>query len=231
MARRRRMGRSGGARRRKVVWDTPSTDLAFGDFPVATITSIVPQDGSYSGIKRYTGQDRTVLRSIGQIRGRVDQSGLQANTALCLELCVGLSYFDSTQDTDGQASLATIGDGAGPLSDADNSRWFIRCCLCIPLGILAKAIQSGDNITEMFPPMGSANPYSAGYSYLGAAEGTEELTWWCNFDTKAKRKIRGLDTPWLNIAMEITSSVAVAAGDDIAVSVDSFQLRQVYAIG
>ncbi len=217
---RRRFTR-GRSRRRNTVWDDIS--LATASLPLLVLDSTQIRDGAFSGIKRYSGSDFTVRRTIADCTVRMTQLGTQVNKDMCIEICIGLSWFDSLADTDGQGNNTTISDGTGPLTDADNSRWYARCCVCIPIGQLTGWGSSAFGRNMVVETMPGAGWWIAGATSAAAIE----YGMWCHWDTKAMRKQRGLESEFLNIAMEARSNVALAAGDDLTIAMNQFSGRHV----
>ncbi len=219
MARHRR--RSFGRKRTNTVWDDIS--LATASLPLLLLDSTQIRDGAFSGIKRYSGSDFTVRRTIADSTVRMTALGSQVNKDMCIEICIGLSWFDSLTDTNGQGNNTTIADGTGPLTDADNSRWYARCCVCIPIGQLsgfASGAFGRNMVVETMP--------GAGWWITSATTAAAvEYGMWCHWDTKAMRKQRGLESEFLNIALEARANVALAAGDDLTIALNQFSGRHV----
>lgn len=223
MARRRTRRRSSG-RRQRVIWD--SLSLPQASLPSLLLTNAAGSlDGAFSAIKRYDGTDLTVRRTIGQVGGRITSLGDQADRDMELELCVGLSWFDSMADTDGQGLNTTISPGTGPLDDVDNSRWYVRCCVTIPLGT---QILFGATENIVVPTNIGDSTYGGVWWVLGGT--IAEFGFQCFFDTKAMRKQHGKQSEWLNIAMQAQTSSLPAVGDDITVALNSFNARHVLSV-
>jgi len=156
--------------------------------------------------------------------GTMDMTGT-ANGDFGIELCVGLSIFDSMADLDGIAINSTVIAGTGPLTDADNSRWYARCCLLIPFGAWrAAGIITAVPWVMHFP---SPRPYS--HSVLTVHEsGTANImnwTWHCEVDSKAMRKLEGIETENIQLAFEAVANAAVDTGNAFTWGVDMMEGR------
>lgn len=161
--------------------------------------------------------DRTIRRTIVDIQGQVFQLDFQATSTAVVEVCIGIGAWDSAADTEGQAVNTTMAPGTGPLSDAANSRWMIRCCIQIPVGLQVQ-FGSAENIV--------VNPTPGVYWILnGGTAVTGGFTFGCHVDTKVMRKLRGLETSWLNIALECSADPTPTAGDDITCQLDAISGR------
>ncbi len=210
-------------RRQKVVWDTLA--VAQANLPLLTLDSTnVGQDGAFTSVQRWAGSDVTLLRTIFQALIRIDELGFQVDKTAVLEICVGLSPFDSMGDLIGQAFNTTLALGTGPLSDADNSRWFARCCVLIPIGIGNVGATTQHQMASFSPT--SRNPSSSQVYWVHNADPTKaSITWFCEWDSRTKRKLQGSETEWIQLAMEAKVSVVPAVGDDITVALDAFSGR------
>ncbi len=217
------------ARRQKkrIVWDT--INLVQADLPSLILDSTQARDGAFSGIKRYEGTDLTVERTIFQTSMSIRMEDFQVNPDSMLELCVGLSWFDSQTDAAGLAINTTLAAGTGPLSDADNNKWSARCCVQIPIGSFVKYT---DKENLVFPLQGPRAGPGTGYWWIiGASTGAgQEIGWFCEWDSRTRRRQHGIETPFLNIALEAEVSATPAAGDDITVLMNAFSGRQVLSL-
>ncbi len=227
MARRRRV--RGRGKRTPVFWDDLKVSLA--SLPSGSIAAAATRDGAFSSITRYgtstskVGGDLLIRRTIVQFvsQGIMDMA-TTANDDLVIELCVGLSIFDSMGDTDGVAANTTIVAGTGPTSDADNSRWYVRCCIQIPFGTLR-----GFGAVTAYPmviPYESAREYAKGHLLIGedAAE-VMSWAWFCEVDSKSMRKMEGIQTENVQVAMEVTANQAIATGNSFTWSMDQLSGR------
>ena len=214
MAISRRRTRSFGRSKRPVYWDTFS--LTQAKMPQVIVTNGTLIDGAFSAYRRYEGvTDRTIRRTIIDITGEVFQLDFQVSSAAVLELCIGIGMWDSSADVEGEGNQTPLLPGTGPLTDADNSRWMIRCCIQIPIGT---ATQWGS--TENIGPV-PAGPHAYWY-YTGGTAATGGFGFGCHFDTKVMRKMHGLNTQWLNLALEASISPTPAVGDDITAQINGF---------
>ncbi len=224
----RRVRRARGGRRKAVMWDTlniPSVNLPSGSIP-----ALAQEDGAFSSILRYgatgdkMGGDVTIRRTIlntlvnGQsILGAVD-------AALNIEMCIGLSVFDSMGDADGTAINTTVFPGTGPLTDADNSRWYARCCITIPFGQWR-----GVGATTALPaiiPLQSARPYMRGWFSMLEVSATQlNWSWFCEVDSKSMRKMEGIETEHVQFAFEARANKAQIATNSFAWQVESVSGR------
>ncbi len=220
--------RSGGRRRRKVVWDT--LNLVQADLPLLTLDSTQARDGAFSGIKRWIGADVTILRTLMLSTVRITYLDFPVDTDTVLELCIGLSAFDSMGDADGLAINTTLANNTGPLTDADNSKWFARCCVLIPLGSFVTLVAANDNlVVPLVSPRGG--PGGGHYVVYGGGAGAQEITWYCEWDSRTKRRLQGAETPLVNVALEARTSSTPAVGDDITIAMNAFQSRIVRTSG
>ncbi len=227
MARFRRR-RSGGARRRqRLVWDT--LDLVQADLPVLILDSTAARDGAFSGIKRYDGTDLTVKRTIFDVVGRITVLDEPVALDAVLEICIGLGWFDSQTDADGLAIATTMANGTGPLTDADNNKWYARCCVDIPIGSWMPNFTVAGR--GMVVPIAGKTGLS-GHAYIigSGAPTTVEMGFHCHWDSKAQRRQHGIETPFLNLAVEARISITPAAGDDVTIRINKFSGRHVLAI-
>ncbi len=219
------MARGRGRRRQKVVWDLIRAVQA--NLPLLTLDSTnAGADGAFTSLQRWAGSDVTLLRTIFQTFVRIENAGPQVDPTAVLEVCVGLGIFDSMGDVGGQAFNTTIAAGAGPLSDADNSRWFARCCVLIPIG-QNLLVGTSENLSQMLvaPRSGPHSGYITEYG--GGTPTTRGWRWYCEWDSRVKRKLQGSETEWIQCAMEAKVSVVPAVGDDITVAMDAFSGRVV----
>lgn len=223
MARRFRGRRSSSRRRQKVVWDTLSQPQNV--LPVLTLDSTQARDGAFTSVKRWRGSDVTLLRTIFQCMTRVFQLGFQVDTTAVLEICIGLSLFDSMGDPGGVATNTTIASGTGPLTDADNSRWFARCCVLIPIG-QAGSVPTGAGVVIVPFVAPRSGPHSGYLQHFGSdVAAGQSYRWYCEWDSRTKRKLQGAETVWVQLACEAQVSVTPAVGDDITIAVDAFSGR------
>ncbi len=211
--------RSARRMKRPVFWDSflaIQSTLPGG----ITIASTNQVDGTQTGLRRYIGStDRTIKRTIADFLVTVDQDGFQTSTDSVLELCVGIGIMDTPGDVDGQAGNTTIADGAGPLDDADNSRWMVRCCVQIPIG-RASILGSTENI--------SWKPTADSFvNFSGASEGGAQWDWGCHIDTKSQRRLRGLETQWITVALQASVDPIPTAGDDVNINMNALSCRWV----
>ncbi len=161
---------------------------------------------------------------------RVSQIGFQVNLNAVLEICVGLGIFDSMGDADGLAINTTLFNNTGPLTDADNSRWFMRCCVQIPIGQASRLAAGQTMVLPLIAP--HAGPHS-GYllQYGGNTPAAQEYRWYCEWDSKTKRTLRGTETDFVQLAMEARVTTTPAVGDDILIALDTFDGRVVKTSG
>ncbi len=222
MARRARSFRR--RRRQHTIW----TDIRLlqASLPTVLLDENTPIDGAFSGVTRLEGTDFTQKRTIVDMSATISQLADPASNSTMLEICIGLGWFDSMQDAGGQAVNTTIVAGAGPLDDINNSKWFARCCVYIPLGsmILRVPTAPNDNGTVIPVPGGSL-------FVIGPTAATREIVWQCHLDTKAQRKQEGQQSEYLNVAIQArVASGDLAAGDDVSIQMHGFMGRQVLAI-
>lgn len=211
-------------RRQRTIWTEIRKPAA--SLPSILLDETTPIDGAFSGLDRYSGTDFTVKRTIVDFSCTIDRLANAANAQTMLELCVGLSWFDSQADVDGQATNQAMLGGTGPLDDINNSRWFVRCCVLIPMGFLQLRVPSATNDTGMSwtVPGGSVK-------VLGNTAAGQQVVWDCHIDTKAQRAQHGQESEWLNVALQGRIVQGdLAAGQDIACFMDAFMGRQVLAI-
>ncbi len=221
------MARRGGRRNKRIVWDT--INLVQADLPSVILDSVQARDGAFSGIKRYDGTDLTVERTIFQSSVSIRMEDHQVNPDSMLELCIGLSWFDSQTDAAGLGINTTLAVGTGPLTDADNNKWHARCCVQIPIGSFVKYT---DKENLVFPLISPRSGPSSGYWWVvGASTASgSEYGWFCEWDSRTKRRQHGIETPFLNVAMEAEVSATPAVGDDITILMNSFSGRQVLSL-
>ncbi len=229
MAFRRRRSRSAGrSARPRVVWDTLGITQA--DLPSLLLDSTQARDGAMSAIKRFHGGDVTLLRTIFESVVRIQYLDFPVVQDAVLELCIGLTSLDSSGDAAGLALNTSMALGTGPLSDADNSRWFARCCVQIPLGVYFTLVAANDNIVLSLPdPRGG--PGHTTVTVLGGGVGAQEISVHCKWDSKTKRRWQGAETEWITVALEASISSTPAVGDDITVVMNSFNGRIVRTMG
>ncbi len=218
--------RSRGRRtRQKVVWDNIKEVQA--NLPLLTLDSVNGgADGAFTSLQRWRGADVTLLRTIFQTMVRIQEDDFQVDKSSTLEICIGLGIFDSMGDVTGQAFNTTLAPGTGPLTDADNSRWFARCCVLIPIG------QNNllGNTENLVAPITGARggPSSSYWTALGGGTAAgQTMRWYCEWDSRTKRRMQGTETEWVQLAMEAKASVVPTAGDDITVAMDAFSGRVV----
>lgn len=201
--------------KRPVMW--VAHEAVQADLPTLSFTSAQQADAAMTSLMRFTGNDGTVRRTIGDTQVIIESLGDHPNQDLVLELCIGLAYFDSNTDVDGQAVNTSLSTGVGPMSDAESNKWFFRCCVQIPLGINT-LIATGENLVRQLPAGGAL-------SLWGAASAL--WMWDCHIDSKSMRKLQGFNQPWLQLVVEGRTSSLVAVGDDVTVKVNALGLRQV----
>ncbi len=201
--------------------------MAQTDMPDALLDNLTAIDGGFSSVKRYTGAsgDLLVKRTILDVTCRITQLGLQVSNNSILRICVGFSYFDSMGDLNGQAVNTAILAGTGPLTDADNSRWFIRCCVDIPLGQMNLLINAAE--TGMVFPLAGKDGLNGSWWAIANTAGNQEFGFHCHVDTKTSRKLQGRESEWLQMALECSVEPTPAAGDDISILINGFHGRQV----
>lgn len=219
----------GRGRRQKVVWDQLTSPIA--NLPLLILDNAnLGRDGAFTGVHRWLGADVTLLRLIFQSMCRVTFLDFPVDPTTVLELCVGISSWDSSGDLDGQGVNTTMVAGTGPLSDANNSRWMARCCVVIPLGSAATLAATE---TVVLPTRGPRNGPGTGYSmWIGnSIAANQRIHVYCEWDSRTKRTLRGSETEWLNVALEAATSTPPAVGDDITISMDHFGGRVVKTSG
>ena len=213
-------------RRKPVYWDT--LDIPLLNLPAGSIAVGDLIDGVFSSIRRYEDVgDQTIQRT--QVGFTMDATVVHAATLALgsvLELCVGISIFDSMSDVDGQAVNTTIVDGTGPLDDASNSRWYARCCIQIPIGALALSLAS--TTENVVLPYESAREFSKGYCVVMRRNSTNlELSWYCTIDSKTKRSLRGSESQWLQLAAQARVNTTPVVADRIDWTMNSFNGRHI----
>ena len=207
-------------RRTPVYWDV--SGLKKNQLPNLVLDELTAVQGAQTAIKRYnSGGDRTIRRSIGACTGSIVQLANQTDPDAVLSLCIGLSVGDSTADLNGQAVNSEMGLGTGPLTDADSSAWMIRCCIQIPIGMADEWSVNQENL--VFSP----TPTSQWWAFGGASGAEIPMGFSCSWDTKQMRRMRGKDTPWLNVAMEAEIDPTPDAGTDISINLNGFSNRWV----
>lgn len=219
MARRRfGLARRSRARKRKKVWD--SVVMQQADLPTATLSTGVATAGGFSSIRRYeSSSDMLIRRTIADALVRCVFNDVTSGGELVIRLCLGLSIFDSMGDTNGEAINAPVTDGTGPLDDADNSRWFIRCCVDIPVTFLRNLTQG----SAASPLVWNPNPEMS----IIFDSVSDELRFFCHIDTKAIRKLQGLETEWQQLAIQLHDNGAGISAGTFEAFVDSWNQRQV----
>ncbi len=226
MARRRMRGRGRGrGRGARVVWDTLFQPQSL--LPLLTLDNVNGgRDGAFTSLIRWRGADVTILRTLFQSLVRVSFLDFPVDATSVLEICIGLSPFDLMGDINGTATNTTLAANTGPLTDADNSRWFARCCVQIPIG---RAATLAVTETPIIPFVGArAGPHTGALMWIGnTIAANQSITWWCEWDSRTKRKLQGAETEWIQLAVEAAVSVVPAVGDDITVGMDSFRGRVV----
>ncbi len=214
--------------RKRIVWDT--IDVVQADLPTIVMDNAgLGTDGAFTSIKRYDGTDLVVERTIFDFTCRIEQEDFQVSPDAVLELCVGLSWFDSMSDISGIALNSTLVDGTGPLSDADNSRWYARCCVQIPIG---QFVSVTANASMVVPLTATARgPHSGHWWHKGGGTALgQEISWYCTWDSKAKRKQQGIETENLQLCMEGRVTPIPAVGDSVDVSMNHFGGRHVLSL-
>ncbi len=203
-------------KRKAVYWDNVA--VAENILPVALLDEVTNIDGSFTAIKRYIDvPDRTIVRSIIDFQVRTTTLIDPPDRDQVLEICVGIGIKDSAGDTNGQASVTTLEPGTGPLDDASNSHWMVRCCVQIPMGMFLD-LGSGENVVIHPTP-------NSWIMMLGGNAAQESATWGCHIDTKVKRKLHGTQTPFINVAMQTRASPALTAGEDQFTQMNAFNVR------
>lgn len=200
---RRSFRRSFRRRRRPVVWD--AFDF-IADLPGPSIadTDGTNPVGQATGLVRYTQMEAFIKRWIMDTAVQLTYSGTAPSTAAVLELCIGLGVFDMESVTDGQGLATPIAAGTGPLDDADNNKWFARCCVMIPLGEMLATTNAATN--PVFPEQ---------HGWLWYVQTSDRIFWKCHIDTKSGRKLQGLQTPWVTVVLQGAMSVALPASASI----------------
>ncbi len=224
----RRMARRSFARRARkpVYWDT--LDVALADLPAGSIAAADFIDGAFSSIRRYDDVgDQLINRT--QVGFTMDATAVHSGTLALgsvLELCVGISIFDSMGDADGRAVNTTIVDGTGPLDDASNSRWYARCCVRIPIGALSLSLAS--TTENVVLPYDSPREYSRAYVVVMRRNSTNlEMSFHCEIDSKTKRKLAGAQSQFLQLACQARTNVTPVAGDRIDWTMNHFSGRHI----
>ncbi len=225
--RRRFRSRSRGARPR-LVWDT--IEVVQADLPLLLLDETQALDGAFSSVKRYDGTDLTVKRTIFDCVGRVTALGNQPNQNMVLEICIGLSWFDSMQDASGLAIASTIAAGTGPLDDADNNRWYARCCLDIPIGSIMARFDAAEGSSMVVPINGKFAAMGSWWIISSATPAGIEMGFHCHWDSKSGRRVHGIETPFLQAAFQAGVSSTPAAGDDISIAINKFSGRHDLAL-
>ncbi len=200
------------------------------DLPLLLLDETQALDGAFSSIKRYDGTDLTVKRTIFDCVGRITQLGNQPNQNMVLEICIGLSWFDSMQDASGLAISSTIAAGTGPLDDADNNRWYARCCLDIPIGQLGARFDAAEGHSMVVPIQGKMAPMGSWWVISSTTPSGLEMGFHCHWDSKSGRRVHGIETPFLQAAFQAGVSSTPAAGDDISIAINKFSGRHVLAL-
>lgn len=222
MARRRSGGRIRRSRKKNIIWDSYVPDQA--DLPTAQSDNTVTQDGSFTSLQRYTGTDATLR--MGRFHGcaRVNYSGTAPTTSAVVRICIGIAMFDSMADASGQATLATIADGTGPSSDADNSRWWFRICFDIPIGDLVPMASGAEtaNVTLYQDERGQV-------SGIWSALDQRMILWW-NYTTKSARRLRGFESEWMQLCLEQDCTELLPAAATVTTVMNSFEGRSILQI-
>lgn len=201
---RRRFGRrfSGGRRRKRVVWD--ALNLSGSDTPVLPVFTggaNLGVLGRATGIRRYTSTADALLEGM---RASVRGSGSWTDGATPMtrsggiEICLGWTWEDDISSTNGQALNRAVSAGTGPLDDADNSRWFARCCINIPLGQLMFST-TGDHACVVYPVAGD---HLVEFCWLKSSATQILFSWYCTLRSKSKRRLDGLETQWMTLHMQ-----------------------------
>ncbi len=223
MARRRMSSRR--RPKKPVFWD--SLDVPIGNLPAGTIAAAASRDGAFSSVVRYgtptakIGGDLTIKRTILQCTTQGDMNMVTtADNGFVMELCIGLSIFDSMQDADGVAINTTLVDGTGPITDVDNSRWYARCCVQIPFGALRGA--GLFNAIGFVLPFVSARDYARGYVVVqeSSTANIMDWTWYCEIDSKSQRKMEGVETENVQFCVEARANKALGTGNSFGWSAD-----------
>ena len=206
-----------GRRRRPVYWDSFNATQA--SLPGALLLDEnASTDAGFSGLRRYDGVgDRTIVRTIMDFTGLVNQLDFQVSENAVLEVCVGIGIWDSSQDLNGQGLNTAMAVGTGPQDDASNSRWMVRCCIQIPIGMMAQYGTTENIVVKPTP--------DSWYLMSGGTAATQAILFGCHVDTKVKRKLHGTQTPWINVAMQTTVQPTPAVGDDIVTNLNALNVR------
>ncbi len=209
-----------------MYWDT--LGISTVNLPAGSIAAADLIDGAFSSIIRYENQGDQLIRRT-QVGFTMDATVVHAGTvdlSSVLELCVGISIFDSMSDTNGLAINTTVVDGTGPLDDASNSRWYARCCIQIPIGALSLSLAS--TTENVVLPYESARPFSKGYVVVMRRNSTNlELSWYCTIDSKTMRKLKGQESQFLQLAAQARVNVTPPVGDRIDWTLNSFEGRHI----
>jgi len=73
-----------------------------------------------------------------------------------------------------------------------------------------------------------SGPSSGNLMWIGnSVAANQSITWWCEWDSRTKRKLQGSETEWVQVCLEAVASVIPAVGDDITVGMDAFRGRVV----
>ncbi len=213
-------------RRKPVYWD--QLDVVTAQLPAGSIAAGDLIDGAFSSIRRYDDVgDQLINRT--QVGFTMDATAVHAGTmdlSTVIELCVGISIFDSMGDTDGLAINTTVVDGTGPLDDASNSRWYARCCVRIPIGALSLSLAS--TTENLVLPYDSPREYSRAYVVVMRRNSTNlELSFHCEIDSKTKRKLAGSQSQFLQLACQARVNVTPPVGDRFDWTMNHFSGRHI----
>ena len=156
--------------------------------------------------------------------GVYDDTGGNAGLGVVVRVCIGIAFFDSMGDLEGSGLSTALLAGTGPEDDADNSRWIWRICYDIPLGFLLT--QATGNETYTLPVIN--RDY---YSLSGVWNGLD-MTFSMNIDVDHKtiRKLHGLETKWINLALQMVTTTGIPATSDFTMFINSFNARSVLSL-
>lgn len=212
----RRVSRRFVSRKKPVWWDNVIMNQV--SLPAALLLDEnVSVDGGFSGTRRWTSQgDVTIRRMIGSAELRFFSDNPPAATTV-VTICLAIGIADSTTDLDGLAVNTILGVGSGPIDDASNSRWMLRCCFDIPLGELA-LIASTENLTWSPIPGTVIRLWGS-----GGAVHTYHIT--CGWDTNVMRKLHGQQTQWVNTYLQMKLNGVLVAAEDLHLEMNSFANR------
>ena len=224
-ARRRTSGRR---RRQQVFWDTLTVPGQPVTLPAGSIANLDLIDGAFSSMKRYDQGELLIRRTQLAVDGEItfNTTGGTADLSTVIELCIGVSIFDSMGDVDGLAQNTTIVDGTGPLDDASNSRWYARCCISIPLGIIGAALTTSTENQTI--PLRSPRDFVSGWAMLMRRNSTNlDVGFHCEIDSKSMRKLEGIETQFLQLAVQMRTNITPLVGSTYGWAINNVQGRHV----